>query len=748
MDNERRPVVVGFNGITYDARRATPWGTTGGPIVPKAYRVLHGEQEAPILLKNQVEDPSLTLGDLGRSIWRRVQLQGQSQKLRRALASELVRLQVPGRALAIPAGLPMSWVADLPLRTRTRNAISRFIVEHGDGPLEHSLSNEDVMRWKAVGANTLIDLLCVLESAEVDWPAKQSVGSRVADPAPTESAAPGNEPANCSTTSLPSHATSELANPACEYLMDVAAWALSETRAETIGDALAHLVGKVSSLEEWRRLAQIRLLEISDYAAHPYRAIQDWVSRLPERERLIFVDRFRVVDERPTLQEVGNRVKLTRERVRQLERLLLDQLAEHMETRRGRAIKWRVDTLRQRVGVAVPLDQVTALLAAPTPTWDYSFLLKLLAGPYVEHEDWLVLKPALGDDPTPTLLGQTDEIGCILMEEARETLRVWGLHPALHVAWLTRRDRCRLIDGRLVRWKGPLGGKLAFTLDRLGSPATVSEIKDNLSLEQSPGSIQNALREDTRFVRCSGTEWGLAWWGLPEYSGTASTIRRLLKRRGPMPVEEVVEWMSETFDSHRRTVTTYCYIPAFVVEDGMIRIREPDEPFIHSLAPVRDAKGVFSLGPRQVALLLEVDSNLLRGSGRPLGPVAGRLLGIAPDDQLEFRSAQGHMVRVTFPSTAINGPALGTVRVVASALGAKKGDLITLVLDSREGTLAAMVTDPAVHRASWPLLSRLTGIDQESGYDGLASALECEPGEVRSVLLGRGDHAVVNALPH
>lgn len=433
----------------------------------------------------------------------------------------------------------MDWVADLPLRTRTVNAITRFVAENGGGPLDRALLAQEVMEWKAVGNGSLIDLLCVLESAELGSQAP-SAASGVTEI--SQSADRAAMPATGVVSRLPSRdGNEEIADPTGEYLRDVAAWALSETPAVTVGDALGYLMGKESPPEEWKKLSRLRLVDVCDPPAHPYRAVQSWVDRLPGREQMIFMDRFGSAEGRPTLKEVGNRVKLTRERVRQLEHRLFDRFSAYMETHRGRYIKWRVETVRLRTGFAAPLDQVAGLLAPPDPRYDYSFLFRRLAGPYVESEDWLVLKHAIGGDPTAAIMERTDEIGCIKMEEAREALREWGLPHNLHIRWLTRRDRCRLIDGMLVRWRGPLGGKLAFSLNQIGAPATVTEIRDSLDLEQTPRSIQNILRLDERFVRYSRKEWGLRWWGLAEYKGMASTIRHLLEQRGPMPINDVVD---------------------------------------------------------------------------------------------------------------------------------------------------------------------------------------------------------------
>ena len=205
--------------------------------------------------------------------------------------------------------------------------------------------------------------------------------------------------------------------------------------------------------------------------------------------------------------------------------------------------------------------------------------------------------------------------------------------------------------------------------------------------------------------------------------------------------------MSQNFGSREASVRLYCTVPAFVAERGSVRLRGSDEPYIYPSTPVRDAKGVFALAAGRVGILLRIDRDILRGSGRPLGPVVGKLVGIAPDDQLKFQSVQGHPVRITFPSTSNAGPTLGSIRSVAMAADGQLGDFITLVLDLSTRMMVTTVTDPAEHEPGWPLVARLTGIDQESGLDGLASALECLPAEAGSVLIRRGDQVVADAIP-
>ena len=143
---------------------------------------------------------------------------------------------------------------------------------------------------------------------------------------------------------------------------------------------------------EWRELAELRLRDMSERTSHPYVLLENWVGELPQRERLIFTARLATPEGRPTLQELGGKLGITRERVRQLEKQLYAELRTHLGTRAGRPIRWRIDTIRRLFGIAVPVSRAEPLLAVPTGYPDFSSLFLILAGPYVASDAWLILQ--------------------------------------------------------------------------------------------------------------------------------------------------------------------------------------------------------------------------------------------------------------------------------------------------------------------------------------------------------------------
>ena len=719
--------VVDTNGVLYGpVRTAAPWGSAGCPIAPRSYRALHGGEGAPAELKKLAGNPDLTIGDLDRGFWERVTVKELPKGCSQAVGRNMGRLEVPFAAVALPSGLPMGWVALLPLRTRTLNTVKRVAQIRGEDPLDRSLLVQDVMAWQSFGTGSLLDLLCVLESAEQGGRRPQSMDTDEAEQLFRQRMSEG-----------------EL------RLYDLAGWGLSETDAVTLGDLLSILEGQNIALRELSNLTGLFLWELAEPALHPYQAVDRWVSQLSERERLIFTARRAVSPRsRRTLRELADELGVTRERVRQLDIVLFKRLRSYIASDPGRSISWRIDTISRTAGVAVPVGRMEKLLAPPPNSTDYSAILLQLAGPYTESQGWWVLQSARAADPTPLILNTADEFGIIDMTAAGEHLQGWGLAEELHTDWLLSSGSVREFGGRFVRWNGPPNKKLAFSLSEMGRPASAEKIIEYIGLDLDVRYVKKVISIDDHFIRATRTKWALASWGLPEYRGVAHSIRNLLEQFGPMEIEEIAARLEADFEISRTSTAQYCgQLPALIVETGRVRLRREDEPYKYRGVAVRDARGIFALEEGRVGLLLRVDRDVLRGSGRPLGKTAGAILKVLPNDRLVFHSPEDLPLVVVFPDFSVSGPTLGSIRVLAEAAGAGLGDYLNLVFDRTSLTVEVAATTVEDHDPGWPLVSRLTGIDPESGLDGLAAALQCGPAEAAPALRKRGDGAVADALP-
>ena len=735
---------IGANGVRYaPPKSATAWGAPGCPLLPRVLREQRWEVRLPSLFDQSV-GASLTVGQLDSDVLHRFNVPEVSDSTRRALRDFLYASPPQPEWIAIPAGIPLLWVEALPIAERTRNAVRRaFKTAGSDGYFHRPIFAMEFMTHRLVGMMTLNELTCVIESTELDSASCEQL----------------IEP-NKFDHLLESKGLKEIVNVAALQLMGrvssvagqlntFARWALAETGARTVGDAIIELNEASTENEEWNAIAAVSLFDIAEVPQHPYAVLDDWAEQLDTRARAVFWERLCRSPVGSTLSALADSFGVTRERMRQIEVRTRRSFESFMARDDALPLRWRVKTLRQVLGVARPEEMVERLLMAPPGCRDYSSVLLEMAGPYVRDHGWLILESVRQFDPTPTIVDQADEVGRIDEGMALLKLTEWGLDDSLHRDWLTRNGTLRLFNGQLVRWGASIPDRLAFALADLGYPATVDELVDHVGEKGVRSSVINALSSDTRLVRVDRTRWALSSWSLPEYTGVANVIRSLLERSGQsIAIDEIVQLIDETFGVSENTTRAYCNSPMFVVEGESLRMRtDADEPFRSDIDSIKRTPGVFRLGPRRVGRLLKVDSDMLRGSGTMLSHGAGAVLQVEVNEILTFSNEEGDVVTVTFPESSIVGPSLGSVRRIAERLSAMAGDYLTLVLDRSDMSLAVDLIDLSDHQPGWDVVSRLTGISAPTSWDSLAAALGCANREVGSLLRERGDVALVEYLP-
>jgi len=743
------PGVVSSNGTAYGPpAKAVAWGSPGCPILPARIREHLESVEVPVGL-SRLFGMDLTYDQLDSEILGRSNLDGitgQGRNIVRDAASGISALLL--NEILIPDGIPLTWLQALPISPRTKNAIQTAFSERlEDDQLDDPLSVGEFLRIPGVGITMSIELLCVMESAErgqlgeVDLSTIDDGGSgfdRVAFKWAVEQA---------------SQRRMKAFSPLIEPMQLFAGWAQSETDADSLGEAIDAAMAHGASVQQWNVVASVSLSSLSPQPRHPYAILDSWSEELDDRETVILRRRI-CGDERITLAEVARMFAVSRERIRQLEARVRRKLRLFLYgegVRYGEAarpIHWRASTLRNVLGVAAPRDHAEELLKAPSDNNDYRAILLDIAGPYALEDQWLVRRESQSDDPTHNILLGADEFGRIDTEAAASELAAWGLNASLHREWLTRSPAIRDFNGKLVRWGASVGDRLAFALADLDRPATIDELMDHTREDRSRGSALNALASDLRVIKVDQARYALRSWGLSEFKNIAYTIRDLIRETGhPLPIDDVVDHVTQTFGVAESSVRQYVHAPMFVVHSESVRLRTRDEPFQYPRGSMRRAQGVFALGSQRVALVRRVDSDLVRGSGRILTFAAGDILGVEVNSRIMLRSSEGDTVTLTYPESSIVGPSIGSVRALAERLSAKVGDHLTLIMDRSNLTIEARLTPTEWGSPGWDLVSRLTGVDAQSGLDGLSKSLLCSREEVRSILRSRGDEVVLEALP-
>jgi hypothetical protein len=651
---------------------------------------------------------------------------------------------LPGLSRVKDEGIPFSSIP-----TRIANALQQRKIHVWSDVLGMSFGALFGLRW--VGKKSVEGFVACAVRTSVETIARTASSSPPAPRAHSGSSAKG----------LPDSFRSFI-----RTVQRTARWVRSETDAQQLGDLLA--LGSGLALppglnEDWHQLAQIPLDDLlQETSPTPtFDVLLDELFRLvSERDRYILERRISGPGAR-TLQELAVDLNVTRERVRQLEARAEAKLRRAVESKRFLRIAWRMHSLRLLLGSAIPPDShyyresISRLMRDVTPSEHDRVVQQLLwlAGPHRQDATtgWLTA----GDVPGPeTAVACTDADGNIDRERLREALENCGLVPAVHDVWIHRISQVRDIDGRLVLWSGSATDKAAMLLERWGRPATAEEIVEAIDEELNVRATRSRLFYDERFMRVDKDRVALRSWGLEEYSGIADEIGQEIDRRGgAADVDDLVATLVRQFSVREQSVRAYLMAPMFIVEGTTVRRRAADEPYI-AKSNFTDVPQCYRVGRDSITWRIEVNSDLLRGSGRPLPEAIGAWLNVLPGGRREL-DCDGTMVNVTWPESSVMGPSLGSIRMALERHQCRPGEQVIPRFDRSAGTLAVETVDPhqLADAEGLKRLTLLTGLRPEHGNGDLSIAVVQAVGasdlpSARGILHRRGEVDLAALIPH
>lgn len=416
---------------------------------------------------------------------------------------------------------------------------------------------------------------------------------------------------------------------------------------------------------------------------------------------------------------------------RRLAELLEDP--DHAEITHAAAyLRWRLGPVTREHTARRMLDDLGLDLDTDTGQ-----LLLHVAGPYTVTGDWFESNSGTGGlDEIRGLLDRITRFGAPTTETLVHRLASVGV-PAGTAEDLIRTHPGLRADGD--RWVGhgpTIAEKIAAALHLTGEPATVPEIAAGIGEDLDDTSIRDTLHRDDRFIRATRTTWALRAWGGPEYTGLFAAIAtRIDAHERPVPTDAIVADIVATLpDVAEPSVRSYLSAPGFVVENGAVRRRTSADGW-PAVAPLNTVRGVFRNGDNKIRVAVPVTPDLLRGSGQTVSPALATALGIHPGAQRSFTGTAP--ITLSWRVSALNGATLGSLRGLATDLGALLDDTVVLVFDTRNGTVAAERL-PA-HATGTERLRALLGEVTDSPAEDFARALNCDPAQARELLTRRGD---------
>jgi hypothetical protein len=392
----------------------------------------------------------------------------------------------------------------------------------------------------------------------------------------------------------------------------------------------------------------------------------------------ILQSRILAFEDQATLDELGQEFGLTRERIRQIEVVILKKIAKRIESPRFRCISRAAKSFATQLGLMVPrhrLNEITTLIMSSTITSKAPLLLPLLlwkGGPYGLLETWVVRKPISENIarveaslPAPGVPATLSEISARLRgigvsaEDPLQLLDYFGY---------------RVFAEQVISWRGTLADKAYILLTNAGHPMTKEEISSDIPGEHSIRTLGNYLSSDGRFVRVNRTQFALSTWGMGAYKGIIGELTaEILRAGGDATLERLTGYLTKSFDVSERSIITYLNSPRFAkTSRGGFRVRRDDED-VSVQTRVELTRSCFFVRQKW-SYRLQIDDELLRGSGRAVPGAFVQAVGICRGDVSTYSSEWGDY-RISWGGPQ---PTIGSVRRFVEAFELKNGDWLYL----------------------------------------------------------------------
>lgn len=306
----------------------------------------------------------------------------------------------------------------------------------------------------------------------------------------------------------------------------------------------------------------------------PLLAFDRWMHEVEPRVRMLIERRVFATVAPPTLQELGDELGLTRERVRQVE----SKVRESVDHVFGRALAKAASPLHRAHRYVLPRERLNLLTTLVAGNSEYApqvgIALREYSGPWVYEGPWVYhesLRAAVAS-ARDSVLGSADEHG-LLADDA--PVHLDGLFASEDDLLRYFRSALGIVElSGFWSVRDSLRARIAAALKRLGRPATKAEIADAAGLDAAArvGSTLSAL---PGIIRADKERWAFAGWVDDEYDGIAGEInQRIDAHSGSVAVASLLDELPRKFGVSENSVMIYLQTPAYVVDEGFVRKAE------------------------------------------------------------------------------------------------------------------------------------------------------------------------------
>jgi len=651
------------------------WGSPFAPLLPKAIRDDCAEHTAlgRAYPQQQANGHWVSGFELDIDYWTRSPAAtANSEDLERA-AVEIFRRALPNVANQKVCDRLVSSDAPLvvlPLRTRSVNVCTQARLSTVKDVAR--LTFAELRALPNCGLGSVLDIACCLEAFADSPPVAES------DDQPTEPTASG---------SLESTKDLKL-GAAHTFAVSLAAWALQGKRYATIGQAFEDMSTWPSFLTaKWRVLTSLSTedaIESEIGSASVAALCRDFLLGIADRELAVLGERLLRRSQAPTLESLGERYGVTRERIRQIESRLLKQLSRRCHNSHFSRLISTAGIARMVLGAAIPKESAvhdlrSLLNDASEPIGSglvVADVILWLMGPYEEVGAWLVTNSDLRRESDSALRAAGAAEAMIGTKQAERIVADIGIAAQYSAQWIRSIGKFRAVDEGWIDFRGSLVDKCRSWIRYRGIPVSVVELSE-LTQTDSARSLRNRLMEDNRVKRINKqADFALReWTQYDEYTGIADEIaQEIALNGGAAHIEHLVQTISARYGVKPSSVRQYATAPMFIhTPDRLVRVRSSEQRLVVDAEPADCAGCYFIEGVWLYRF--DVTQDTLRGSGRSIPDGFAVASGCQPGERRCFNSSYGDIV-VSWPDSTAAGASLGSLRTVAETERLSIGDFI------------------------------------------------------------------------
>jgi len=327
----------------------------------------------------------------------------------------------------------------------------------------------------------------------------------------------------------------------------------------------------------------------------PKKVTKKIISHLQGRASDVIMNRFGLTadGERKTLEEIGKKYDITRERVRQIEDVALNAIKKSEAYKAEQAAFEELRNLIKKMGAIVAEHDLLPHISKDKSTQNHIRFFLTLHDSFRKHRE---------DEHFHTRFSVDDEMGAKIHDTLRKLYASLSDEDLIPETEIIKRffDHMKDVaeeyrDEEIVkRWlsiskdigKNPFGewGKSTspnvrtrgvkdyayLVMRKHGSPMHFKEVADSISKTFNKkvhyATCHNELIKDPRFVLVGRGMYALAEWGYK--AGTArEVIRDILKREGPLSKEDIIEKVNKERYFKKNTILVNLVNPKFFKKD-------------------------------------------------------------------------------------------------------------------------------------------------------------------------------------